>query len=446
MEGGAAARSQAPSAAAPAIPRRPLPNSGRGVKAARTGTPVPRAHAQEAGGAALPRAPPSGRPPEPAARGRGRRAPPSARLASPYVPQPNPARNGLRSRLWRRARKQNNATQRSGWRLSPRHMLRAHRLLAPHRHACCWPRAPAARGGAAMAGTAPMRFIGVCARCCVRLLEPSGGGGGEGCRGCKLPISWAVGWRSPPPPPPRTPSPPLPTPLTAAGGPPRHWRQPAGQHVSGELPRQGVPPPRPGPRAGARVGSRWGERAGGRAARDPRGGSTRAAGNSHRTPPLPLGAGVDRLIITAGSLAESRAALALARTHGARPSRSRNGSALRPPPPAPPPTRCTSSLPLSPLPPPERLYCTVGVHPTRCGEFEVAPGGPAAHLDQLLRVVREGAAEGKVVAVGECGLDYDRCVHAHALLLFRRAPPPQTPARPACQAELLRRRHPARGV
>ncbi|XP_037477127.1 deoxyribonuclease TATDN1 isoform X2 [Triticum urartu] len=54
-------------------------------------------------------------------------------------------------------------------------------------------------------------------------------------------------------------------------------------------------------------------------------------------------AGVDRIIVTGGSLKESREALEIAETDG-------------------------------------RLFCTVGVHPTRCG----------------------------VVAVGECGLDYDR--------------------------------------
>lgn len=82
-------------------------------------------------------------------------------------------------------------------------------------------------------------------------------------------------------------------------------------------------------------------------------------------------AGVDRIIITAGDLAASRAALALARTD-------------------------------------PRLFCTVGCHPTRAAELDAHPGGPAAHLDALLAVAREGLAEGKVVAIGECGLDNDR--------------------------------------
>ena len=82
-------------------------------------------------------------------------------------------------------------------------------------------------------------------------------------------------------------------------------------------------------------------------------------------------AGVRRIMVTGGALAESREALDLARRD-------------------------------------PRLVCTVGVHPTRCSEFEAAPGGGAAHLDALLALAREGQAEGKCAAVGECGLDYAR--------------------------------------
>ncbi|KAG6554833.1 hypothetical protein Mapa_003416 [Marchantia paleacea] len=81
-------------------------------------------------------------------------------------------------------------------------------------------------------------------------------------------------------------------------------------------------------------------------------------------------AGVERIIVTGGSLEESREALALADTDG-------------------------------------RLYCTVGVHPTRCSEWEES-GDPERHYQELLALAKEGAAKGKVVAVGECGLDYDR--------------------------------------
>jgi len=89
-----------------------------------------------------------------------------------------------------------------------------------------------------------------------------------------------------------------------------------------------------------------------------------------------LVAGVGRAIVTAGSLEESHQALALA-------------------------ARGDEAWP--------KLFCTVGVHPTRCGEFEAAggPAGAAAHAEALLAIARQGA-QARCVAVGECGLDYDR--------------------------------------
>ncbi|XP_026425551.1 putative deoxyribonuclease TATDN1 [Papaver somniferum] len=80
--------------------------------------------------------------------------------------------------------------------------------------------------------------------------------------------------------------------------------------------------------------------------------------------------GVDRIIVTGGSLEESREALAIAETDG-------------------------------------RLFCTVGVHPTRCKEFEDS-GDEEKHFQSLVSLAKEGIEKGKVVAIGECGLDYDR--------------------------------------
>lgn len=81
-------------------------------------------------------------------------------------------------------------------------------------------------------------------------------------------------------------------------------------------------------------------------------------------------AGVDRIIVTGGSLEESKEALAIAETDA-------------------------------------RLFCTVGVHPTRCNEFDES-GNPEKHFQELLALAKEGVEKGKVVAIGECGLDYDR--------------------------------------
>lgn len=83
-----------------------------------------------------------------------------------------------------------------------------------------------------------------------------------------------------------------------------------------------------------------------------------------------------------GSLSESQAALTLARA-----------------------TASSASLP--PLP---ALFSTVGVHPTRCGEFEENDENldAAAYFARLVAICEDGASDGKVVAIGECGLDYDR--------------------------------------
>ncbi len=57
-----------------------------------------------------------------------------------------------------------------------------------------------------------------------------------------------------------------------------------------------------------------------------------------------------------------------------------------------------------------------GLHPTRCGEFEAHPDGPDAYMAALQEVIKEGQSDSKVVAVGETGLDYDRCVFGKRVL------------------------------
>lgn len=79
--------------------------------------------------------------------------------------------------------------------------------------------------------------------------------------------------------------------------------------------------------------------------------------------------GIEKMIITGGSLSDSKAALDLAMKH-------------------------------------ENLFTTVGCHPTRCNEFEQYSGGPDAYLSQLSELIKD--KKSKVVAVGELGLDYDR--------------------------------------
>ncbi|KAF7306770.1 Deoxyribonuclease tatd [Mycena indigotica] len=55
------------------------------------------------------------------------------------------------------------------------------------------------------------------------------------------------------------------------------------------------------------------------------------------------------------------------------------------------------------------LYFTIGCHPTRVAEFDRHKGGPQAYLDALEKLISANLkGKGRVVAVGECGLDYDR--------------------------------------
>lgn len=80
-------------------------------------------------------------------------------------------------------------------------------------------------------------------------------------------------------------------------------------------------------------------------------------------------AGLSKIIITAGNLEESKKALEISQSE-------------------------------------PRLYSTVGCHPTRCNEFEEHDGGADSYLQKLKDIINTG--NNKVVAIGECGLDYDR--------------------------------------
>ncbi|KAI0257686.1 hypothetical protein BJV78DRAFT_1344498 [Lactifluus subvellereus] len=87
-------------------------------------------------------------------------------------------------------------------------------------------------------------------------------------------------------------------------------------------------------------------------------------------------AGVMSMIITGGSLSESKVALNLAKEHN--------------------------------------LYATVGCHPTRSTEFDKDPARYFRALDELVGANLSGP--GRAVAIGECGLDYDRTHFASAAI------------------------------
>ena len=73
------------------------------------------------------------------------------------------------------------------------------------------------------------------------------------------------------------------------------------------------------------------------------------------------------MILTGGSLHESKEALELAKQYG--------------------------------------YYATVGCHPTRSAQFDQFRGGPEKYLEELDKVIAANLTGlGRVVAVGECGL------------------------------------------
>ena len=81
---------------------------------------------------------------------------------------------------------------------------------------------------------------------------------------------------------------------------------------------------------------------------------------------------VDKIIITCGTLNEARHGLELARTN-------------------------------------PNLFCTVGVHPTRCSsEFGSSQQEWDTYILDLQKAIEDGIKDGNVVAIGELGLDYAR--------------------------------------
>ncbi|KEG13821.1 tatD related deoxyribonuclease [Trypanosoma grayi] len=104
-------------------------------------------------------------------------------------------------------------------------------------------------------------------------------------------------------------------------------------------------------------------------------GHKRHAGDIEAVLARAVAVGVRCLLITAGSLKESRQAIALCKKY--------HSDTLQ-------------------------CYCTVGCHPTRCGELAKDPVGYYNELKNLVEehtVRKEG---GCVAAIGELGLDYDR--------------------------------------
>jgi TatD DNase family protein len=96
--------------------------------------------------------------------------------------------------------------------------------------------------------------------------------------------------------------------------------------------------------------------------------------------------GLRRIILTAGTLSESREAIKFVREWRREQQQLPDGGCKL------------------------ELHTTVGVHPTRCNEFL---DNPESHIQALCDVIDDGTQDGIVVAVGEMGLDYDRLEFCH---------------------------------
>lgn len=100
--------------------------------------------------------------------------------------------------------------------------------------------------------------------------------------------------------------------------------------------------------------------------------------------------GIEKIMITGTSLKESKEAVEMAKTDG---DPVLTILSLVP---------CSMGLFFSP----ERLYATVGCHPTMCSEFEAEGQDPEEYAKSLEALARDNLDQ--VVALGEFGLDYDR--------------------------------------
>lgn len=70
------------------------------------------------------------------------------------------------------------------------------------------------------------------------------------------------------------------------------------------------------------------------------------------------------------------------------------------------------------------LFTTAGVHPCRANEPETYPGGPSAYFKELSDLISSNkGGKGKVRAVGETGLDYDRLFLCPKEVQLRHFPP-----------------------
>ncbi len=65
----------------------------------------------------------------------------------------------------------------------------------------------------------------------------------------------------------------------------------------------------------------------------------------------------------------------------------------------------------------ENLYTTVGVHPTRCTEFDNWEKGPEDYMQLLISLVEQDTSH-RIVAVGEFGLGNTKNSRSQNLLFF----------------------------